>query len=185
MTLKANVVATFNMFESANCKLFNFSTSSVNLPTQTMYSITKRMGEELSLLYPNVVNVRPYSVFGEGEADFRFIPTVCRSLIFGEELTLDPDPTHDWIYIENFLDVLLNNKDATGTLEIGTGISTRNEDIVRMLVQISGKACKIKRTIGLRTYDNEHWVAPQKLKMKYSLDVGLLRTYKYYERLKN
>ncbi len=189
-TLFANVVATFNVFEATKdtkCKVFNFSTSSVTLPIQTMYSITKFMGEHLSTLYPNVVDVRPYSVFGEGEADFRFIPTVCRCLILGEELQLDPAPVHDWIYIENFIDLLLANiKTKSKVLEIGTGIGTSNQEIVRILAKISGKACPIRQTGGLREYDNNSWMSKEMPKVNTSLDVGLMNTYRYYEkRFKN
>jgi nucleoside-diphosphate-sugar epimerase len=193
MTIFANLIGTFNMLSASAQipykKFVSFSTSSVNLPTETYYSASKAGAERLCKAFIDqkkkpILIVRPYSVYGEGEADFRFIPTVCRALVLGEEMSIDPDPVHDWVYVEDFLDILIDNLDSEESLlEIGTGIATSNREMVMKLVSISGRPIKTKTVNSLRSYDNEHWVCPVTHKTKHSLDVGLLNTFKYYDRL--
>jgi nucleoside-diphosphate-sugar epimerase len=157
---------------------YNFSSSSVTLNTDTFYSATKLCAEHVCNAFAikynkSIRNIRPYSVYGEGEASFRFIPTVISKLHNGEEMMLDEYATHDWIYIEDFIDALLN-----GYSEIGTGIKTTNIEIVRTLEDISGKKLKYKPS-KLRSYDNKNWVAKEGVK-HISLEEGLLKTYKHY-----
>lgn len=173
--LKANVYLTLNLFKASGTrKVYNFSTSSVTLETRTPYSISKMAGEWLAGLFPNVTNIRPYSVYGPGEAEHRFIPTVCRAHKTGEHFTLDELATHDWIYISDFLNALL-----AGHTIIGTGVKRTNLEIVQYLETISQK--KLNYTPGsLRPYDNADWVCPVGVPTKVSMEEGLLRTYGYY-----
>jgi len=117
-------------------KFYNISTSSVTLPVQTVYSASKLIGEEIVKAWNDkrIVNVRPYSVYGPGEAQHRFIPTVIRCLNSGEVMQLDCNAVHDWIYVEDFVNAMFN-----GYPEIGSGVQVKNLDVVRILEQISGK----------------------------------------------
>lgn len=139
-------------------KFYNISTSSVTLAKQTLYSASKFMGECLVDLQNDsrMVNIRPYSVFGFGEADHRFIPTVIRCLKSGLKMNLDCDPTHDWIHVEDFIEALLSGNYK----EIGTGVKKSNLQIVRMLETISDKKLDFEMVKGLRDYDNACWVCP-------------------------
>lgn len=134
-------------------KFVNISTSSVTLKRQTGYSLTKAIGELIiNGKDSRYSNVRPYSVFGEGEAENRFIPTVIRCLKTGETMPLVLDATHDWIYVHDFIKALMS-----GYKEIGTGIKTTNIEIVRILEQISGKVLNFEEVKGMRAYDNNNW----------------------------
>lgn len=157
-------------------KFYNVSTSSVALPKQTMYSASKLFGETLieSLNDERFVNVRPYSVYGPGEADHRFIPTVIRCLKSGEKMNLDPHATHDWIYVEDFIKAMF-----AGYTSIGTGIKTTNLEVVKMLEAISGKKLNYEET-KLRDYDNGHWVSPVTVPHRTLFD-GLKLTYDSYK----
>ena len=135
-------------------KFINISTSSISLKNQTGYSLTKALGELIiNGKDSRYTNVRPYSVFGEGEADFRFIPTVIRCLKTGQSMPLVPNVTHDWIYIHDFIKAML-----AGHKEIGTGHKTTNLEIVRCLEKISGKKLNFDVVKSLRPYDNDNWV---------------------------
>ena len=160
-------------------KFYNISTSSVTLPTQTGYSLTKALGELLinKQNHTRYINIRPYSIFGEGEAANRFIPTIIRCLNSGEEMNLEEKPTHDFIHVESFIELLLN-----GTKNCGSGQSWTNIEIVRFLEEISGKKLKYKKVFGLRTYDTNLWVCPQKNKLKIGLIEGLKKTYDFYSK---
>jgi len=175
--VEANIINTYNIIEAADFydyKLFyNISTSSVMLKDQTQYSITKLCGEQLTGMYKNVVNVRPYSVYGPGEAEHRFIPTVINCLNSGKEMILDEQAAHAWIFIDDFIKALF-----AGETELG-GEFICNKIIVDILETISGK--KLKYNPGkLRNYNCGDVPTPG---ICYtSLYDGLKKTYEYFTR---
>lgn len=175
--VETNIVATHNLLEAASTtnykKFYNFTTSSVLLKDHTYYSVTKLCGEQLASMYRDVVNVRPYSVYGPGEANHRFIPTVIDCLNSGREMVLDENANHAWIYIDDLVKALF-----AGETELG-GIFTSNKEIVSILEDISGK--KLKYTPGsLRNYNCADVPAPG---ICYtSLYEGLKKTYESFTR---
>lgn len=177
--LESNIIGTYNLLmASLNCeykKFYNFSSSSVTLKKQTFYSVSKLAAENIvNLIAENygkpIVNIRPYSVYGPGEAEWRFIPTVIRALGNGEEIILDKKATHDWIFIDDLIRALF-----AGHTEIGTGESHTNLQVVEMLQNISGKKLKYKPGT-LREYDNEEWVCKSGV-AHLALYNGLKKTY--------
>lgn len=196
--LSANVIKTYLLLKATldiPYKAFiNVSTSSVYgkksepmsekmaLDTDTFYGCTKACGEYLVRAFAKrynkpIVNVRPFSVYGPGEADFRFIPTVIRGLK-GEEFTLYPKSVHDWIYIEDFIDGLLgiDAKKLKGkAINIGTGVQTSNKTVVRMLEKISGHKAKYEEVPSKRGFWQASAGDP-----KHTLEEGLKKTYEYY-----
>lgn len=138
-------------------KFYNISTSSVTLPVQTLYSASKLFGEQLVNSYKDkrMVNVRPYSVYGPGEAAHRFIPTVIRCLRTGEEMQLDCDAVHDWVYVDDFITAMFAD-----IKDIGTGLQYSNLQVVRMLEQISGKELNYIPVKNIRPYDTDDWHGP-------------------------
>jgi nucleoside-diphosphate-sugar epimerase len=181
----ANIKVLYHLLDrSFNAKIksfYNFSTSSVNLKDITFYSATKKAGELICEAFKqkykmNIINIRPYSVYGPGEADWRFIPVVIRSLLTNAEMQVDENATHDWIYIDDFIDALLDGK-----TEIGTGRKTRNIEIVAALENISGKTLNYNPVNNLRSYDNDSWVCPVGVK-HISIEEGLRKTFEYYEK---
>jgi nucleoside-diphosphate-sugar epimerase len=178
--LKANVHDLINMVEhSKNVKRFyNISTSSVTLPNQTGYSLTKALGElVINGQDSRFTNVRPYSVFGENERQDRFIPTIIRCLNSGETMKLVTDAYHDWIHVESFVDLMLND-----IQHCGSGMSWSNLEIVRLLEEISGKTLKFEKVKSLRSYDTNKWVCPVKNQLKVNLYEGLKRVYEHHSK---
>ena len=178
--VETNIIETYNLFEAAattNYKTFyNFTTSSVLLKDQTYYSITKYCAEQLAGMYRNVINVRPYSVYGPGEAIHRFVPTVISYLNSGKEMVLDEWAKHAWIYIDDLVKALF-----AGETELG-GEFISNRGIVSILEDISGK--RLKYIPGnLRSYDCSDMPAPR---ICYtSIYEGLKQTYEYYTQRNN
>ncbi len=181
-TIHTNINFGFEMLQNSididYKKFYNISSSSVTLPQQTLYSATKFSMEKIAEVFAAkynkpIVNVRPYSVYGPGEATFRFIPKVIDCLLNGEEMIVDENATHDWIYIDDFIKAML-----AGETEVGTGIKTSNKEIVQMLEDISGK--KLDYVPGkFRDYDNSNWVAAKGVK-HISLCEGLEKTFNHY-----
>jgi nucleoside-diphosphate-sugar epimerase len=183
---KANVLAVANLLEYGvgyykSCKFYNFSSSSVNLPVQTMYSRTKKMGEMLIEQYKekygwDLFNIRPYSVFGPGEDLERFIPRVIKCILTGETMQVVENATHDWIYVDDFI------KAIPYSTEIGTGIKTSNIEVIRIIEKIMNKKLNYQAVDNLRTYDNADWVCKEPLQVTdpLSLYEGLEKTVKFY-----
>ena len=176
-TVTANLLGTYNLLEAAKIfdyiKFYNISSSSVALEKQTYYSMTKFCGEQLVGLYENTVNIRPHSVYGPGEAKHRFIPTVIDSLKTGSSMIVDTEATHDWVYIDDFIESLFEGK-----TEIGTGVKSTNKEIINMLEKISGK--KLTYTFGkMRSYDHNNWVSKRGVPHIDCFE-GLKKTYEYF-----
>lgn len=159
-TVKANILYLRNLIKICQLsdfnKFYNFSTSSVTLKHQTLYSATKLVGEKIieSLNDPRFINVRPYSVYGHGEADHRFIPTVIRCLKSGEQMPLDEDAVHDWVHVEDLIEAMFS-----GHTEIGSGEQISNGGIVNILQDISGKLLNFEPQ-NMRRYDTTDWKCP-------------------------
>lgn len=169
-----------------------------NLETNTFYGATKVASTYISRAFAKqynmpVVTVRPFSVYGPGEADFRFIPSLIYSIINNSSYTLAPEPNHDWIYIQDFMNgvikVIENINDLKGeVVNIGTAKQYPNIDVAKLLEKISGKALSIDCFANLRTYDNTYWVSNNSLlkslgwKQQFTLEQGLKTTYEYYEK---
>lgn len=200
-TFKANVADFFDVLTSTQNidykALIYVSTSSVHLPTQTMYSGTKHATEKIIQGYVHqnnkpVISVRPFSVYGEYEADFRFIPTVIKSIVKYETFKLVPKARHDWIYASDLVEgMFLCAKNADKlkghAIDIGTSYDTSNLNIVKMIETIMNKPAKYEIINQMRTYDNDLWMAnPEPLETmgwspKVSLSDGLRKTIEYYQ----
>lgn len=215
-TIISNHSHLINLFESlgqcTELKAFvNFSTSSVYgkrtelkpmseydvVNPETLYAITKSHGEHLCRYYAKkhnlpMVTIRPFSVYGEYEAQHRFIPTVCHALNAGIPITLAPHAMHDWVYIHDFLngvDVCINNIDKLqgDVVNIGTGKEHTNREVVSILEKISKRTLEKDIVKSMRDYDGEHWFAniakihSMGWKPLYTLEEGLTNTYESYK----
>lgn len=195
-TLDANVSCVWNLLQATKLipykACINISSSSVLLPYQTMYAATKKAGEALCQAFIDnyhkpIVTVRPYSVYGPGEASYRFIPTVFRSCLKGEPMTL-AQGSHDWVFIADVIEYLLGLSKAvaehkfSSTSECGTGISTSNEQVVKMIEEITGKKAHITERKQLRSFDVNEWKAGWSNPGYTQLRDGLQ---KYYDSSKN
>lgn len=154
----------------------------------TPYATTKACATLLTGMFPHTVVVRPFSMFGEGEAEQRFIPTIIQSLKHDSVMELVEDARHDWIYVTDAADAMLKiaQSNLTGVVNIGSGKQYSNLDIVKILEKISDKKLNYHTEQRIRSYDTSHWVAnTTKLKSigygpVYGVRCGLKRTYEYY-----
>ncbi len=194
-TVKANVLDLIQLLRATKDVqykgLIHFSTSSVTLPVQTLYSDTKAVAEILCKRYVRkykkpILSIRPSSVYGPGEADFRFIPTIIKNLGGSIPFT---EGYHDWIYIDDFIDgvvkVVENLPQLIGkSIPIGTGKQTSNYKVTEMLSNISNKSLTLNKDDSIkRPYDTTNWVADTTIMKsldfapKYTLEQGLRKTY--------
>ncbi len=170
----------------------NVSTSSVNLRKQTFYSATKAAGEKIANAFREtyekpIVTVRPASIYGPGEAEHRFIPTIIRSLKEDAKMDLVPFATHSWMYVEDFVRaiVLIASKayDIREPLNISDNETYSNEDVVKKLERISKKTLRYQKVPSMRDYDTNEWIVGNAtlrgmgFKSHNTLEEGLKKTY--------
>jgi nucleoside-diphosphate-sugar epimerase len=165
--------------------------------TKTFYGATKVGATYFAQAFAEqykkpVVIARLFSVYGPAEADFRFIPTVIQHLLTNRTFSLEPEATHDWIYIQDVLTafslIIENAAAVTGTIvNIGTGKNFTNQEVVRVLEKISGTSGTYTCVSGLRPYHSYTWVANNERlkalgwKQQYSIDKGLEETFDFYK----
>ena len=169
--IQANITNLHNLLKATKdieYEIFvNVSTSSVNLPVQTMYSATKSAGEKLCQAYATkyqkqIVSIRPYTVIGIGEPEEHLIPTLIRSCLEGEKMRFVGSPVHDFIGVNDFIDairLIIQNYNFSGVVEVGTGIQTSNEQVLSIVEKVTGKKANITRVDNMRSYDTKTWVA--------------------------
>ena len=172
-TIVSNILPLMNLLEvtkSFNYAGFiNFSSSSVALPYETFYSASKGSGERIVRAFVNkyqkpVVNVRPFTVIGNGEQKEHLIPKLIESCQTNCQIPFVPDPTHDFIGVTDFCEAiaaLLQYTQALKgqTIDIGTGVSTTNEQIRMIVESKTGKKANIDIKKSLRPYDTKEWKA--------------------------
>lgn len=186
-TLAVNIFGLITMLQASNAKTFiNFSSSSVTLDVETFYSASKAAGERIAKAFAqqgkHIVTLRPYSIYGPGEASFRFIPTVIRCLLTGERMTLDLGSHHDWVYVEDFINGVIAHMDSKEPIvSLGTGKTYSNIEVVKILEEISRRTLNYISGVP-RPYDNDRWVSVHPT-VKSDIRVGLQKTWLYYRKL--
>ena len=158
MIMKANVIDTVNLTAVSNRIIF-VSTSSINLPVQTPYSLSKQTAEQVLASSGKTVYIaRPYSVTGVGEQKEHLIPKLIRSCMEGEPMMLCHDATHDFVDVDDFVDGLASLPGAApGIYEFGNGFPVTNAEVLSMVESITGKAANITGPFPARPYDRADW----------------------------
>ncbi len=208
---KANVNGTLNLLEASNGVKYK---AFINIGTSSEYGKKNKPMKETDLLEPEtfyaasksattylckvwaeqynkpIVTLRPFSLYGPKEADFRFIPTIMKCIIDGKILKLSPG-VHDWIYIDDFIEALMlvakNAKRLKGqVVNIGTGKQYTNKQVVELAQNLSSQGINYKE-VKKRGYDTTRkWIANNKKirklgwKPKTSLIEGLREIITYY-----
>lgn len=213
MIVFSNIIGTFNLLKESlrvPYKAFiNFGSSSeygkkdsaMNerdaLEPQTFYGASKASATLLAKAFAvqhekPIITVRPFSVYGPGEAPFRFIPTIIRNMISKKTFPLDEKAVHDWIYIDDFIAGLFTaqqnlTKISEKVVNIGSGRMHTNKEICIMLKKIVGVPYLATPFEGMRKHDSHTWLADTSSLNrfgwypKYMLQEGLLKTYEYYK----
>lgn len=138
--------------------------------TDTFYGATKLAGEYLCRAFAKkyrkpIVNVRPFSVYGDFEASHRFIPQIKNSIRTGETMYIDPKPMHDWIHVIDFVkgvETVMLNPDKLGNrlaINIGTGKQYPNEEVLDKVQWVMDGRANVEYKQSLRAFDSDSWVA--------------------------
>lgn len=177
--ITANTLELFDLlFATIGMKykaFLNISTSGHILECDSFYGATKMAGEYLARAFARkydlpLVNVRPYSVYGEGDDPAHFIPTAIQAFQTNSELKLAPG-IHDWIHVEDVVAALLviaeNAQELKGkSVDVGSGLEISNHAVISMLRTATGKPGRIIEVEQMRDYDTHSWRADTSLLRK-------------------
>jgi dTDP-glucose 4,6-dehydratase len=168
-TYKANLLRVMDMTtdnKNLKTKYIFVSTSSVLLPKQTPYSLSKKSAEDFVKYMVDTYNikasiVRPFTVIGVGEQPEHLIPKLIRSCLRGDQMPFVSEPVHDYIDVDDFVDALLLIKDKSQfngeVYEVGSGFQVSNESIKESVEELIGKNANIKYVTSMRSYDTTNW----------------------------
>lgn len=163
----------------------------------SLYAHTKLIGTEDCIRVAkeycrDVCIIRPFSLYGPNEPERRLIPTLYRSIKNNEQINLI-NGVHDFIYIDDFIDVikllLIAQRQDGQIYNVGFGKSYTNIDILnKMLSHIgSNYTAEIVYKSTKKACDSDIWVADNsKIYKKFNyipstdIDNGLTQ-YIYYK----
>lgn len=162
----ANLNRLFNSFTNPDTSFIYISTSSVTRPIQTLYSASKKAGEEFVKLKAQegykVAIVRPGTVIGVNEQREHLIPTLIRSCLEEEKMPFIGWPTHDYIDVGDFVEALLYIPEKGilngETYEIAAGVAVSNLEVKDIVEKVTGKKANIREVESMRDYDDKQWV---------------------------
>lgn len=165
----------------------------------TFYGATKLSTTVLcqvfaKIFHKPIVTFRPFSVYGPYEKESRFIPTIIRSLIKKKPIRLTSGTIRrDFIYVEDVVNAYLKAPDRIDKLKgnicnIGTGKEHTNDEVVKILFQITKREVPVKKgAFPPRMWDTTHWRADilrtRKLlgwQPRFSLKKGLNKMFKWF-----
>lgn len=169
------------------------STTSVKEADETSpanpYALTKFLGENLCRYYSDffgtqVVVLRPFNVYGIGQATKFLIPSIVQQARVGDEIrVMDHKPSRDYLYIDDLLEAIHRSIILTTNFDIfniGTGKSFSVESLIKILETVVGRNLRIisanserPSEINFTRADITHAIDVLKWKPKWALIDGL------------
>jgi nucleoside-diphosphate-sugar epimerase len=159
----------------------------MSLEPESIYEGTKAaatmLARSFSISYGiPILVIRPFTVYGPGEKPSKFIPLL---LALPDKIRLS-EGVHDYVYIEDFVRILLEVMSSCKRLfdivNIGTGKQTSNLELVRTVERITGHIFYMEPA-QQKPYDSSSWVCDTEylsssygLKATISLENGLKST---------
>jgi nucleoside-diphosphate-sugar epimerase len=181
-----NVLGTYNVLEAARAagvaRVVHLASSSEYGPADAPrkedaplrpadpYAATKAAGTTLALRMaasdgPEVVVLRLFYVFGEDEPTTRIIPATLRAMRDGRPLALTaPGFCRDFLYRDDGVSAIRLALTAPGVagelFNVGTGVETRNEELVARVRDLAGAPLEVRHgEVAPRPHDGTCWAA--------------------------
>lgn len=185
--------------EYANTRCPHKETNIVNISDMKSYysksklmatNYLKKISNEKNL---NVCVVRPYLIYGPGQAFNRLVPIVMKAAIKKETFDCSNGiQIRDLLYISDFINLIIkilnkNNKSKFEIYNAGSGKGNSIKNIVKKIVSIAKGGKPKFGVIKSRPDESKKSIASMSKVMKQlkwspkiSLDLGLRKTYKFY-----
>lgn len=136
----------------------------------TPYHEGKVLCEKLCKFYSEKHDVkstvfRPFNVYGKGQSEAFLMPKIYKQVMDEsvKEITLmDLKPKRDYVYVDDLIQVMIASIHAPKKFEIynvGSGVSTSVEDVIKMFLQVTGIEKQYKATGEVRRTEISDCVA--------------------------
>ena len=158
-----------------------------------LYTKSKFLAEELCKIYSknfdlNVTILRPFNIFGKTLPNGFLISNLLKSVKTDEKITIvNKNSKRDFLYVDDFVDVILNIKDYDFKFEIfniGSGISYSFNEIIKKIEKITSKKINLDYKNNKEIFIKEIKADTSKInkkinwKPKIKFDEGLQRIFK-------
>lgn len=202
-TAEVNIIGTLNVLEAALRWKSLFIYTSKPIIWVNPYTITKTCAEMFIEMYQRIhgldtIVLRLHNVYGPGQKSGpveKAIPIFIEHTLRGEDIPVygDGEQKPDWVYIDDVVDalVLAMEKKPAGepAMDIGTGVSTSVNDVVKMILKLTGSKSQI-HYLPIRVGEGPEKEVKADIsraaellgwKPKVSVEEGLRKTIPYYE----
>ena len=157
------------------------------------YTKSKYLAEKLCELYSknfdlNVTILRPFNIFGKTLPNGFLISNLLKSVKTDEKITIvNKNSKRDFLFVDDFVDVILNIKDYDFKFEIfniGSGISYSFNEIIKKIEKITSKKINLDYKNNKKIFIKEIKADTTKInkkinwKPKIKFDEGLQRIFK-------
>jgi len=204
-TAEVNIIGTLSVLEAALRHSCLFIYTSKPPIWVNPYTITKVCAEMFIEMYHKIhglktVVLRLHNVYGPGQKSSpveKAIPIFTEHALRGEDIPVygDGEQKPDWVYIDDVVDALVlameKKPDGKPAIDIGTGVSTSVNDVVKQVLKLTGSKSQI-RYLPLRLGEGPEKEVRADItkaaeflgwKPKVSLEEGLRKTIPYYRRM--
>lgn len=171
-----------------------------NLEPVSFYAASKAGMTHLARVFGKtyqkpVIIVRPFSVYGPYEEPSRLIPRVIIRCLTGRDVLLTKgEESHDFIFIEDFLDGLIKicqnaGKLSGGIINLGGGRQISTRELAHLIKKLTSSKSKLLwGKYPNRIWDSKYWLADISFAKKilnwvprHSLEEGLKKTIRWME----
>tara|TARA_B110001454_G_C12720728_1_gene434574 strand:- start:3700 stop:4611 length:912 start_codon:yes stop_codon:yes gene_type:complete len=166
----------------------------------SMYSISKIMGEELCKKYSELFNMdisiaRIFSVYGPNSPKYLVINKIIKKSIESEKIELgNTFPRRDFIYIDdvvNAIESILFTTKGFKIVNVGTGKSLSISNVCKIIEKNIGKKIMIKKSKALirnneisNIFADIHKLKQTGWKQEISIEDGILKTITWFNKQK-
>jgi nucleoside-diphosphate-sugar epimerase len=128
------------------------------LAPKNPYALSKRLAEESCEFYAGRFGIattilRPFNIYGPGQADTFLIPTILSQLKAGTEIHVkDLEPRRDYIYVGDVVDAIVTaiaRAEGFGVFNVGSGTSHSVSELIAIMQQVWGTHLPV-RSDGVR-----------------------------------
>lgn len=187
---KDNNDLTVQLLEKArrDNSIFVYPTSATADAPSNPYSLSKLQGAEWVKMYTQLYGMKAFilklfNVYGESNKKGA-VYLFCSAALRGEKATVygDGSQISDYIHVEDvvtFLEQILNGKMNPGEYELGTGVPTTVNSLVKLIEQLSGRSILVESKNFVMHENIEMYSRKPAIGNPLPIEIGITRVLDY------
>ena len=161
-----------------------FPTSGSVMEATNPYSLSKKQGEEWVRMYSTLYGVRAYilklfNIYGETSRKGA-VYLFCNAAVNNETAIIYGDGSHlrDYVHVGDlvkFIASIVAGEISPGSYEIGTGVGTSVEGLLRIVEKVSGRKITVEKKEYVLPEADELFARNSSLRQPLNIEEGVLR----------